>query len=120
MNEHQILESFDDGDVISFNNERGHLCKKKTLREVFPKIVVNKSWTSFFSQSINEELGIEFSKQEDLFTGKKDCEILREKSPRWRKGKLRFRFILEFIPDTPESPTSELDDIRKAIQNDQQ
>jgi hypothetical protein len=43
-----------------------------------------------------------------------DCEILQPGKP-WKKGKIRFRLVLEFAPDEPEpsDPNSTLDDIRK-------
>ena len=40
MNQHQILESYNDDDVISFNNEKGHLCRTSKLRETFTKTVI--------------------------------------------------------------------------------
>jgi hypothetical protein len=38
-----------------------------------------------------------------------------EPGKNWKKGKIRFRLVLEFAPDEPEpsDPNSTLDDIRK-------
>jgi hypothetical protein len=86
--------------------------------------MVNNSLVSLIFGEINQGLQISIPRKDDfdLFSGNTECEILQAKSPGWRKGKLKLKvkFILEFIPDTPESPTSELDDIRKAIQNNQE
>lgn len=48
------------------------------------------------------------------FTNGIDCEILQP-GKNWKKGKIRFRLVLEFAPDEPEpsDPNSTLDDIRK-------
>jgi hypothetical protein len=46
-------------------------------------------------------------------------QVLRLGSQEWEKGKIRIKFEIEFIPDTPkiQEPESCLDDIRREIQN---
>lgn len=45
------------------------------------------------------------------------CEFLKLGSPRWRKGRLKVKLVLEFYPDEPESP---LDDIRQMMKDNPQ
>ncbi|MEA5511223.1 KGK domain-containing protein [Crocosphaera sp. UHCC 0190] len=50
-------------------------------------------------------------------TNGKDCEILKVGSNGWKKGKIRLKITLEFIPDKPEinEMESPLDDIRQSM-----
>jgi hypothetical protein len=48
------------------------------------------------------------------------CEILKLGEKAWRKGKMKFRLVIDFIPDEIESsdslePDSSLDQIRQMI-----
>ncbi|MBD1920822.1 hypothetical protein H6F77_06950 [Microcoleus sp. FACHB-831] len=63
----------------------------------------------------------------------KDCEVLRIGVNGWKKGKMRIKLTVEFIPDEPEipetpaskepeisQPQSPLDDIRRIINQESQ
>ena len=54
----------------------------------------------------------------DWFTKGVDCQILKAGSDGWKKGKLKIRVIVEFIPDEPEilEYQSPLDEIRREMQ----
>lgn len=39
------------------------------------------------------------------------CELLKPGSPDWKKGKVRIRVEFEFIPDEPEVPASEANEL---------
>ena len=47
-----------------------------------------------------------------------NCERLSPGDPQWKKGKVRVRVVVEFLPDEPESPESPLDEIRREMQQD--
>mgnify|MGYP002654622304 CR=1 FL=1 len=49
-----------------------------------------------------------------------DCELLNLGDPQWKKGKVRVRVVVEFLPDEPESSDyqSPLDEIRQEMQQD--
>jgi hypothetical protein len=39
------------------------------------------------------------------------CELLKADAPGWKKGKLRVFVELQFIPDEPEAPASEVSNL---------
>ena len=62
--------------------------------------------------------------QYQLFTDGVDCEILSLGSGDWKKRKIKFTLLVEFLPDEPEIPClpasnaqseSPLDDIRQML-----
>lgn len=47
-----------------------------------------------------------------------DCELLKAGAPGWKKGRVRIRIEVEFIPDEPEvaaSEANELDALRSKL-----
>ncbi len=49
-----------------------------------------------------------------------NCERLNPGDPQWKKGKVRVRVVVEFLPDEPELSDyqSPLDEIRQEMQQD--
>ncbi|ACK68134.1 KGK family protein [Rippkaea orientalis PCC 8801] len=93
-----------DDDVIAFRDSSTYkISKLKTF--LIEKI-----------KSIRYKVGMSWN--DSIFTSYgRECEILKVGSGGWIKGQLKFRMILEFIPDEPElkEPESPLDEIRKKI-----
>ena len=54
----------------------------------------------------------------DWFTEGVDCQVLKAGSDGWKKGKLKLKVTIEFIPDEPEISEyqSPLDEIRREMQ----
>ncbi|WP_107669195.1 KGK domain-containing protein [Cyanothece sp. BG0011] len=119
MSKNQLLEHnhyFDnDDDVIAFSADS--LVKLSKLKEVinsFIKSRLLKVMTDHF-----HHIGIrgEFINSFDVFKYGQNCEILQVGSNGWKKGKIRLKVSLEFIPDEPEIKEIEspLDDIRQSM-----
>jgi len=100
-------------DVISFNNDKWVDIKK--IKDIFSK--------SFYSSGINSIITHMAAKSDLKNTNKlyswffdgEECEILKAGSDGWKKGKLKVKVTLEFIPDEPEKNQSPLDDVRQQI-----
>jgi hypothetical protein len=122
------VSHFNNDDVIAFGNTT---YKVNVLQKA-----ANKSLSNHLGMRLNSELqhrGITIpetvlkagSKTEpytSFFTSGIDCEVLQIGSQGWKKGKLRFKLSVEFVPDEPESvdmpsqnSDSSLDDIRQMI-----
>ena len=100
---------------ISFNGVVS-LLKITTFMESVRQVFHDKGagLTEVVSQWRNLNRGEIPGSSKQWFVDGIDCEMLQP-SKNWKKGKIRFRLILEFAPDEPEpsDPNSTLDDIRK-------
>jgi len=47
-----------------------------------------------------------------------NCERLNPGDPQWKKGKVRVKVSVEFLPDEPLQAESPLDEIRREMQQD--
>ena len=113
------LECHDD-DVVSFGNQT---CKlgllKKAINHSFEK-GMNSYSSSFFS-----EQGVQTPRplsQTDWFKKDVDCEILNLGSHKWKKGKIRVKFSVEFYVEPEEeqkiNDPDSLDDLRRELNQD--
>ena len=104
-----------DDDVISFSAD--------SLFKVFKfKEAVNSFVSGRLLQAMKEHfhhIGIrgKFIDEFNIFRDGQNCEILNVGSNGWKKGKVRLKVTLEFIPDEPEinELESPLDDIRQTM-----
>ncbi len=120
------FSSFNGDDVISFGNTTYKI-------GIFQK-AVNGPLSNNLGMSLNNELqsrgisipgklvksGPNGEPYTSFFTDGIACEVLQVGSPGWKKGRVRFKMSVEFIPDEPEpvemssqNNESPLDDIRQ-------
>lgn len=95
------LKNCHDDDILSFDNE---VCKISKFRQ--------KLWDSLAEYSrplvhtLKEKLGgihdLSITPNQDWFCVGKECEILKP-SKKWQNGKIKFKLILQFCPDQPQS-----------------
>ncbi len=102
------------------------LYKLITLIEVFESVFAggwqNGQSSSAFEIVVDRHLSAQkVLIQPDIFKDGINCEILDTNFKEWKKGKLRAKLILEFVPDPLEitEPESPLDEIRREIQASQ-
>ena len=81
--------------------------KQENNRDISFEIIINQ-------QLEKNELRI----PSNIFSDGSPCEILDPQSQGWKKGKLKAKLVLEFIPDEPEVKQYEspLDEIRREIE----
>ena len=104
-----------DDDVMAFSPDSlVNVSKVKDAITPFMKSRFLKVLTDHF-----HHIGIrgEFINSFDVFKYGQNCEILQVGSNGWKKGKIRLKVSLEFIPDEPEinEIESPLDDISQSI-----
>ncbi|MEA5537289.1 KGK domain-containing protein [Crocosphaera sp. XPORK-15E] len=112
-----------DDDVIAFGaDSMRKISKFKNIIRLFLEGELSNKLVEYLEKS-----GIQCAKIYDYknrstnnykwLTNGKDCEILKVGSNGWKKGKIRLKITLEFIPDEPEinEPESPLDDIRQSM-----
>lgn len=104
-----------DNDVIAFYTDS--LVKVSKLKDAISSLIKSrllKVMTDHF-----HHIGIRggFIDSFDVFKYGQNCEILQVGSNGWKKGKIRLKVSLEFIPDEPEikEVESPLDDIRQSM-----
>jgi hypothetical protein len=116
-----------DDDVISFSSDS--MCKlvdfKRKIGDFFISDLPNKLVEYLENIGIKSvrmyergiKLGSSYPKNSKWLTEGKECEILKVGSNGWKKGKIRLKITLEFIPDEPEIKQIEspLDDIRQTM-----
>ena len=105
-----------DDDVIAFSADS--LCKIAKLKEVVDSFILSFLTKHRYSHFENQKIhDTSTSTEIDWYQTGKDCEILQVGSNGWKKGKIRLKVSLEFIPDEPEMKRIEspLDDIRKSM-----
>ncbi|MGK7879347.1 MAG: KGK domain-containing protein [Crocosphaera sp.] len=105
-----------DDDVIAFSPNS--LCKIAKIKEVVDGLI--KEYLGEYRDRYFKSKGIQetnTSDDIDWYKTGKDCEILQVGSNGWKKGKIRLKVSLEFIPDEPEinEIESPLDDIRQSM-----
>jgi hypothetical protein len=88
---------------------------KSSLQSAFDNTIPNS-----LTRHLNDNQ-VQLSVQEkstDWFTQGVDCQILKAGSDGWKKGKLKLKVTIEFIPDEPEilEYQSPLDEIRREMQ----
>ncbi|MBD2580223.1 KGK domain-containing protein [Oscillatoria sp. FACHB-1406] len=113
------IPGFKDEDIIAFKDSLVKLGKFINILDTATNQFNELLKTSFADNKLN--LDIRFNESctyEHRFMSERgvDVEILKLKDPRWQKGKIRMKLVVEFIPDEPEKVESEspLDDIRQA------
>ena len=121
----QYLEN--DDDVIAFSSDS--ICKMARFKDLIKSFIAHD-----FPNKLIESLKNAGIQSVDIYSSSKgstksyktnnkwlldgkDCEILQVGSNGWKKGKIRLKLSLEFIPDEPEMNEIEspLDDIRQSI-----
>jgi len=87
---------------------------KSALESAFDNNIPTALASHFYK---NVQLSL-LGKLTDWFTQGVDCRILKAGSDGWKKGKLKIRVVVEFIPDEPEISEyqSPLDEIRREMQ----
>lgn len=131
MNNYQFTEHNEylenDDDVIAFSSDS--ICKiarfkdliKSFIAHDFPDKLVerlkNSGIQSVEIYSTSKGYTKSYKTNNKWLLDGKDCEILQVGSNGWKKGKIRLKLSLEFIPDEPEMNEIEspLDDIRQSI-----
>lgn len=120
MSQDQICEHNEylnnDDDVIAFSPNS--LCKIAKLKEVVDSFISGYLVKQRCNHFENKQITDTYSSNEiDWYKTGKECEILQVGSNGWKKGKIRLKVSLEFIPDEPEIKEIEspLDDIRQSI-----
>ncbi len=86
-------------DVVEVENENtlGNAITS-TVDEMLDAIYQNSDYNKDFKEWIGEGV---------------PCRVLRETGGGWQKGKVRVR--IEFVPDVPDTPKSDLDELRERI-----
>lgn len=108
------LQSCRDDDVITLSNK---LYKLGDVKESLDKFLSSSPY--HLSHDFNcQSLSISDQTACELFAEGTGCEILKIASEGWKKGKLKIKILLEFIPDPadPSEYQSPLDEIRREIQ----
>lgn len=113
-----ILRGCEGEDVVAFQtkvHKIDHI--SAALKRQAPNI------SSQINTILNQSDGIMIPSQ--AFIGGMDCEVLSGNSQGWRKGRLQFKFALEFIPESDEenlmqenssiSSDSSLDSLRTVV-----
>ena len=116
-----------DDDVIAFSADS--MCKISRLKELIKNCVssnLSNQLVEYLEKAGMKNLKIysrsngstkSYLTNNKWLTEGKDCEILQVGSNGWKKGKIRLKVSLEFIPDEPEinEIESPLDDIRQSM-----
>ncbi|MBW4657165.1 MAG: hypothetical protein KME15_00690 [Drouetiella hepatica Uher 2000/2452] len=113
----EALNELNDKDVIAFGND---ILKVDSFRSAVQDAIsfgvldgLNKHLTKWKVPALHQ-----------WFTEGTNCEVLSLGSGDWKKGKIKFTVLVEFLPDEPEIPylpvsnaqvESPLDDIRQML-----
>lgn len=115
MEYNNYLKECNNDDVIAFTDK---LYKIEVIKSSVEDFLENAEYNSA-AYHLSEKLtnfGIEINRNIalNLLNEGLDSEVLRIASNGWKKGKLKLKMSLEFIPDEPEISEYEspLDDIR--------
>ncbi|MBW4683413.1 MAG: hypothetical protein KME19_25490 [Microcoleus vaginatus WJT46-NPBG5] len=106
--EFEVLNNQAD-DLLSLSNENN-----SNLSACWPHPIVK---VYKLSDKLHEYLMSGLHSQRIFLNEGMPCEFLKLGSPKWRKGRLKVKLVLEFYPDEPESP---LDDIREMMKDNPQ
>jgi hypothetical protein len=110
------LKNIRDDDILEQQEQLFKFGKiKSALESAFDNDIPTALAGHFNNKNVHFSL---LEKLSDWFTKGIDCQILKAGSDGWKKGKLKIRVIVEFIPDEPEIPEyqSPLDEIRREMQ----
>ncbi|GBF78668.1 KGK domain-containing protein [Aphanothece sacrum] len=110
----QYLDNDDDVIAFSLNS----MYKTSRFKQEFKSFLLThlcRQLLEFFEKNGIKDTYPE--KKNDWLQEGKSCEILNVGSNGWKKGKIRLKITLEFIPDEPEinQMESPLDDIRQTM-----
>ena len=109
----EYLQQCDSKDVISFDNQKWVDIKK--LKSIIYYSFSNTGIDSVIANIIKNSDLKDKKRINSWFRSGEECEILRADSKGWRKGKIKIKVFLEFIPDELEENKSPLDDVRQEI-----
>ena len=109
------LQNCRDDDVIILSNK---LCKLGDLTDQFDKFLSSTISCSLRNDFESQNILISDQMALELLSDGTDAEILKIASDGWKKGKLKIKVTLEFIPEPadPSEYQSPLDEIRREIQ----
>jgi hypothetical protein len=109
------LKNLRDNDVLEQQATLFKIGKVKSALESAFDNNIPTALANYFYNNVQLSL---LGKLTDWFTQGIDCQILKAGSDGWKKGKIKIRVIVEFIPDEPEIPEcqSPLDEIRREMQ----
>ncbi|MEB3249268.1 MAG: KGK domain-containing protein [Merismopediaceae bacterium] len=113
------LQSCRDDDVITLSNKLYKLGDvKENLNDFFESDQYNHAPDNLRDHFRAGSIEINTNTAVKLLTEGIECEILKIASEGWKKGKLKIKISLEFIPDPadPSEYQSPLDEIRREIQ----
>ncbi|EAZ90202.1 KGK domain-containing protein [Crocosphaera chwakensis] len=104
-----------DEDVIAFSGDS--LVKVSKVKDVINSFIKSRLLKVLTDHFHHVGIRGEFINSFDIFKYGQNCEILQIGSNGWKKGKIRLKVSLEFIPDEPEIKKIEspLDDIRQSM-----
>ncbi|MEB3191572.1 MAG: KGK domain-containing protein [Snowella sp.] len=126
MSPHQpndYLQSLNSDAVISYNTSPQVYKLKKILETLDSIFHAPNFWNQQpFSTIVDSKLvSRDIRGGQEIFEDGIECEILDTNFKEWKKGKLRAKLVLEFIPDQTEitEPESPLDEIYREIQASQ-
>ncbi len=109
------LQNCRDDDVITLSNK---LCKLGDLTEQLDNFLSSTILYSLSHDFESQNISISDQMALELLGAGTDSEILKITSGGWKKGKLKLKISLEFIPEPtdPSEYQSPLDEIRREIQ----
>jgi hypothetical protein len=106
------LKDTNGDDILDWNN---NAYKLNQVKDWLNTVLENKNIIAFIDKQIKEKyssyIPINFC---HIINGGNARVLKGNSSEGWKKGKLQFKLVLEFIPDEPEIPEyqSPLDEIR--------
>ncbi len=102
-------------DILDWGNK---VYKLGQLKISLDSIINNKRIISVAEEAIKKDYSYILQGISYIINGGVARILKGNSSEGWKKGKLQFRMILEFVPDEPEITEYEspLDDIRREIQ----
>jgi hypothetical protein len=114
------LQSLNSDAVISYSTS-SQVYKLKKLLETLDSIFLDPDFYNreSFCTILDRRLVLrDIRGGQEIFEDGIECEILDANFKEWKKGKLRAKLVLEFVPDQPEitKPESPLDEIYREIQ----
>jgi KGK domain len=109
MEQHILLDGFNGDDVIAFQD--GNSIKKlETLRNALKNSLSRGHFRNGLTTDLANSVQISSN---NLIDNGETCEVLKLGDSQWRKGMVKVKVIVEFIPDQEVKPQSELDVFRE-------
>ena len=124
MDSNQALNGINDDDVISFTvpRDKNTFCVSQ-FRGIIDSATTQMKYAyveSLMEQShslyTNGDIGCNHDHYDEWFTSGAECKLLRLGESQWKKGKVRIRVEVEFVPDDESTETDEnsLDTFRES------